>query len=89
MKNIKNNLLLSKVKNNALKLRATYQLPYYLVYLITKLDQSDEVEYVQFLMASCEHSMRSKGYYKKYPEVEKSIEEELKKSIDNRTYLNI
>lgn len=83
------NLKLSIIKNNAIKLRANYQLPYYLVYMITKLTDKDDISYIKFLMSSCEHLLRTKGYYKKYPQVEKSITEELKKTIQDRTYLNI
>ena len=86
MKN--NKFKLSVIKYNALKLRGNYQLPYLLVQCIDDLKDNDEVSYVRFLMNQCEHALRSKGYYKKYPQIEKQYNEELQKLLNDRTFSN-
>lgn len=84
----KNKIKLSVIKYNALKLRGNYQLPYLLVQCIYVLKDNDEVSYVRFLMNQCEHALRSKGYYKKYPQIEKQYNEELQKLLNDRTFSN-
>ena len=69
---------ISILKVNALKLRANYQIPYYLTYLITKLDKCSDVSLVVYLRTQCEHMLRVKGYYKKYPQAEEECERILK-----------
>lgn len=66
------------LKYQALKLRANYQLPFYLVYLINQIDDQTPVVVVQFLMTQSEHLLRTKGYYHKYPKIEDDCDRLLK-----------
>ena len=63
----KNKLSLSYLKYTALKLRANRQLPFYLCKLIQALTGDESEDYVRYLMTSCEHLLRVKDYYKKFP----------------------
>lgn len=83
--NLKVNYKISLLKHNALKLRANYQLPYVLVLEITKINKETDVNLVKYLMAQSEHMLRIKGYYKKFPTVEKECNEMLKKEIASMT----
>lgn len=78
MNKAKINLLIGRLKNNALKLRGTNQLPSYLIYLILKLDKNTSEDIIRYLMACSEHMLRLKGYYKKYPSIEAQYNNELK-----------
>lgn len=77
----KNKIKLSVLKYNALKLRGDNQLPYLLVKCILELKNEDSESYVRFLMNQCEHAMRTKGYYKKFPDIEKQYNDELRKML--------
>lgn len=72
-------LILARIKTNAIKLRVNAQIPSYLMYLINKLDENSSVDLIKSLISQCEHLLRVKGYYKKYPSIEKQVNEELKK----------
>ena len=75
-------LRLARIKTNAIKLRVNSQIPSYLMYLINKLDENSSIDLIKSLMGQCEHLLRVKGYYKKYPTIEKQVNEELKKLFD-------
>ena len=77
----KNKILLTKIKYNASRLLINHQLPKYLVQLVLNLDENSDINYIRLLMYHCESCMRVKGYYKKYPQYEKIITEELKKQL--------
>lgn len=78
---IKINYQLAKIKTNALRLRGSYQLPSYLCYLILHLDNNSPVALVKYLMAQSDHMLRLKGYYKKYPSIEKQCNEIIKNEL--------
>ena len=71
------NLQLAKLKSSAMKLRANYQLPYILWVMIRELSIDSSVAYINSLKSDTEHYLRIKGYYKKYPSLEKVINDEL------------
>lgn len=77
MKKKISNLLLAKLKSSAMKLRANYQIPYVLWDLIRDLSVDSSVAYVNSLKSDTEHYLRIKGYYKKYPSLEKAVNDEL------------
>lgn len=83
---IKVNLKLSALKNNAIRLRINHQLPFYLTYVITKLEFNSDDELVSYLKTQSEHLLRIKGYYKKYPKIEKDCEELLKQDLHRMGY---
>lgn len=86
---IKNNKInIATLKYYSIILRANYQLPYYLTYLIRQLDVNTDVKIVALLSRLSEDLMRLKGYYKKYPNAENSANELLRKQIvyENNTY---
>ena len=77
MKKLKSNLQLAKLKNSAMKLRADYQIPYILWDMIRELSIDSSVAYINSLKSDTEHYLRIKGYYKKYPSLEKAVNDEL------------
>ena len=86
---ITNKIKISSLKYYAIKLRANYQLPYYLCYLIRQLRDDTDINVVALLSRLSEDLMRLKGYYKKYPSAEQSANEALKKQIafENNNYV--
>lgn len=75
----KNSLV--RVKTNAIKLSVNKQIPVFLASMINKLTLETPKNVVLYLMSQSEHMMRLKGYYKKYPDVEKDFTEVLKKDL--------
>lgn len=71
MKKKQNKISISILKYNALKLRANYQLPFKLTQYIVELKADDDINKFIFLSHASEHYLRVKGYYKKYPVIEK------------------
>ena len=88
MSKIKNKINISTLKVYAVRLRANSQLPFYLYYLISQLTPQTDIKIVALLSRLSEDLMRLKGYYKKYPNAEKSANELLRKQIvyENNTY---
>ena len=64
----KYSLKLATIKNLTLKLNTSKQLPFKLVKAIMDLTPESTNEEVKFLMALTEHYMRTKNYYKNYPD---------------------
>lgn len=77
----KNKIKIATLKYQAYKLRANYQIPLYLAYLINKLDGSEELLYVKYLMECSMHFMRIKNYYKRFKESEKESEKIIKDGL--------
>ena len=77
--NKKESKLLVRVKNTLVQLRVNYQVPISLVVLTNRLDQESDIRKVMFLNDLCEHYMRVKGYYKKFPLIEKESNEQIYK----------
>lgn len=73
----RNKVKIATLKYQAYKLRANYQIPLYLAYLINHLDGTEEINYIKFLMECSLHYMRIKGYYKKF----KGFDDEATKNI--------
>lgn len=73
--------LLGNVKNKALLLRKNYQIPYKLCYYIQHLTIESSDDLIKYLMSLCEHCLRIKGYYKKYPDIESSVNNEIDEGI--------
>ena len=67
------------LKHNVCKLRANYQLPFYLSYLVRNISSETDVDVIVKLRSYTEHFMRIKGYYKKYPQFEKSSNDDIAK----------
>lgn len=73
----KNKAKLEVVKYYALQLRGRYQIPYRLCYLITQLEKGSDLELVEYLLDACEHYLRVRGYYKKFPQIEEKANKEI------------
>lgn len=78
---------LAIIKYNNVKLRGGYQLPLFLSSCIDKLTKEDKEDYVSFLLSQCELYMRVKGFYKKYPSLDREYSELIKKELKERSYL--
>ena len=83
---MKINLKISKIKSNALKLRASHQLPYVLTFEIMKINKDSDDKFVRYLLVQSEHMLRVKGYYKKYPLAEKECEKIIKADLEKLGY---
>lgn len=70
-KNKSNRVLLWTLKNKALALRNSYQLPLYLTTLIYNVTNECNVDYVRCLLNLTEQLLRVKGFYKKFPQADK------------------
>lgn len=82
----KNKTTITMLKYYALKLRANRQLPFYLCYLIQRLDGTEEVNYISFLKQLSEHLLRIKNYYKRYPQAEDEAEKSIKEGLTKLGY---
>lgn len=69
--------LLAKSKNSAIKLRVEYMIPSELVRAIYKLDDRATEKDIRYISELIEHYIRLKGYYKRYPQIEKKFNEEI------------
>lgn len=76
------NKKLSALKTNAIKLRNSYQLPFYLTYAITKCNYDTDVKVIVYLREQCEHMLRVKGYYHRYPKVAEQFDELIKADLN-------
>lgn len=72
---------LARIKFNALELLKRHQLPLYLVHLINNLTGNENDAYIRCLMQFSEFYCRVRGFYKKYPDIEKSVTEEIKNNL--------
>lgn len=81
-KKIKNQI--SSLKYNAIKLRANYQLPFKLCYYITQLSETSDISWIEYLMAQCEHMLRVKGYYVRYPYIEQQFDDDITAEFNRR-----
>lgn len=77
LNNLSNKFLLMRLKKVAIDLRANYQIPYMLCKLIRDLDNNCSMVQINYLKSQCEHLMRVKGYYKKYPSLDKTLNESI------------
>lgn len=80
------NKLINKVKFNAYKLKECGSLPHFYFALICKLSANDSLEKVRCYMALAENLMRVKGFYFKYPEIQKELEVDSLKFLKERGY---
>lgn len=74
----KRKITTATLKYRALELRRNYQIPFYLVYLINQLDGTEETKYIQYLSEVALHTMRTKNYYRLFPDMEKEAEQSIK-----------
>lgn len=72
-----NKAKLEVVKYYALQLRGRYQIPYRLCYHITQLEKDSDLKLVEYLLDACEHYLRVRGYYKKFPQIEEQANKEI------------
>lgn len=72
-----NKARLEVVKYKALQLRGRYQIPYRLCYHLTQIDKDTDFEVVEYLLCTCEHYLRVRGYYKKFPQLEEQANKEI------------
>lgn len=72
---------ISFIKSKSLELYKNHQIPFQLVYYIQGLNQHSDVRYIQLLCDLCEHYLRVKGYYKKYKDVAKQVNDLIDKSV--------
>lgn len=79
---MKNKSKIATIKYNALELRKNYQIPYVLCNIIMELDKDSREELIVWLMAQSENLIRIKGYYKKYPDIEKAVNETLESEFN-------
>ena len=70
MKKLTNKVLLIRLKKLSIDLRSNYQIPYELCSLIRNLNDSTSLDVINYLKSQCEHLLRVKGYYKRYPSIE-------------------
>lgn len=70
MKKISNKVLLFRLKKLSIDLRSNYQIPYELCRLIRNLDNDSSLNEINYLKSQCEHLLRVKGYYKRFPSIE-------------------
>lgn len=82
----KDKISLGRIKTNAIKLSVNKQIPVYLASCINKLTIDTPKNVVLYLMAQSEHLLRLKGYYKKYPKIEKEVTEQLKADLEKLGY---
>lgn len=75
---------LFQIKTKALDLRKNYQIPYKLMYYISKLDDNSSEEVVKFLLSSTEHLLRVKGYYRKFVDIEHQVNASLEQEMKSR-----
>lgn len=79
---------LAVLKNNALKLNARKQLPFFLVKCIYNIKETDSTEYVKLLMELTTHYLRVKDYYKIFASAEKQANEDIKGILEEKGYIN-
>lgn len=75
MKN--NRINLSILKYKTLQALKNKSIPFELCHFIQMLDHNSDVEWITYLMYQSEQMLRVKGYYKKYPEVEKQFNNQI------------
>lgn len=73
----------NRIKSKVLEMYSLGMFPSYLAYFFSNINLlSYSVEFVKGLEDLCEHSMRTKGYYKKYPNVDKEVSAHCKDVLD-------
>lgn len=73
-----------KLKFSAYKLRDGGQIPSFIFEEICKLGFDTSIDVFKFWMEMSEHYLRIKGYYFKYPEIQETIKNDIKKLMKER-----
>ena len=77
-----NKIKLAVVKYKALELRANRQIPLQLAHHINLLTNDDDKAWIEYLMIQSQHMLRVKGYYKKFPSLEKEFNDIIVKAFE-------
>ena len=73
----------NRIKSKILEMYSLGMFPSYLAYFVSNLNLlTYSKEFVKGLEELCEHSIRTKGYYKKYPSVDKEVSSSCKEALD-------
>ena len=78
------NKLLSRVKINSYKLKESGSLPLFLYKRICNLGADSSLDEVQVYITLAERYLRVSGYYFKFPEEQKHVEEEVNNYLRER-----
>ena len=78
---MKNKIKISVIKHKALQLKVNYQIPYVLYQLIMSIDSTCSESYIHKLTRLSEFYIRIKGYYNRYPLIEKEYNDLLKQEF--------
>ena len=86
--NLKSKHNLTIIKYKSLELLRTHQLPYKLVFYIQHITPVTPDHIVKYLLDSSEHLLRVKGYYKKYPQIEKELNRTIEREMASLLSIN-
>lgn len=78
---MKNKIKISVLKHKALQLKVNYQIPYVLYQLIMQVDSNCTESHIHRLTRLSEFYIRIKGYYKRYPLIEREYNALLKQEF--------
>lgn len=81
MSKVKNSISIARLKYNAVKLRANYQMPLQLYLLICSLTKESTESQIRYLYLASEHYLRVRGYWKKYHDQEKVVNVRIKEDF--------
>ena len=84
MKRIKNKVLLSTLQHKVLLARKDYMLPFQLVDYVLSLNVTSDIEKVRFLGELTQHYLRVKGYYKRYVDIARQSDIDIKNEYERR-----